>query len=86
MIDINYEGYGYDTCEQFVSTAIQCNTQFDGEKTAKSGITYTNYPFESFVSEDYPKTDDLLIPVCDKERVSGDIIDDDDVNSEKTEN
>ena len=84
MIDINYEGYGYDTCEQFVSTAIQCGTKFDGEKVAKSAITWTE--LESFLSEDYPKTDDLLIPVCDCEKNSGTMIDDADVNSEKTEN
>lgn len=78
MLDIFYEGYGFDTIEQFVPLAIQCNTQFDGEKVAKEKIEYTEVG--SFISEDYPKEDDLFIPLGSCEKSSGKIIDDADVD------
>lgn len=75
MIDINYEGYGFDTVEQFIPTHVQCNTSFDGEKVWKTAITYTE--LESFLTEDYPKTDDLLIPMgCCTDKISGELIPD----------
>lgn len=75
MIDINYEGYGFDTVEQFVPTHVQCNSSFDGEKTWKKDIEYTE--LESFISEDYPKEDDLLIPMCCcTDKTGGELIED----------
>ena len=65
-----YDSYGYDTSERFVSTAVQKNFEYDGEKKGKEQIKYTEQ--ESFISEKGPKEEELITPtnICGKKETS----------------
>ena len=60
MLYRDYDSYGYDTSERFVSTAVQKNFEYDGEKKGKEQIKYTEQ--ESFISEKGPKEEELITP------------------------
>ena len=70
MLYRDYDSYGYDTSERFVSTAVQKNFEYDGEKKGKEQIKYTEQ--ESFLSEKGPKEEELITPttICGKKETS----------------
>ena len=86
MLYRHYDSYGYDTSEQFVPLSIQNGFEYDGEKTNKEKIEYSEV--ESFISENGVKEGELLAPVClcGQKPTLKLISDDDTINDRRTQN
>lgn len=84
MLEYNYEGYGFDTVEQFVPLEVQCGFGYKYDK--KKDIKHSEV--ESFFGEVYSKEAELTVKTpccCNKPEIEL-IEHGEPINSERTEN